>query len=243
MTQRTRLFHGQGFRGVQAVAFSPDGSKLVTVCTDNPHTMFVWDWAAGTCLLERRTRPGPPPCVYGVVWSPFDPTMLATFGENHVMFWSLRQDPTYAAKKVRPCRHCMLPDCTHSCVGWAVTDKLSCLTARAHANTTVRSWSEPRWRSCSHMQTSIVGHCTPVRAASTSSCASWRVHRVSTLGHEVSVCVKPNVQKPRVRCTRCMLTLHAVYCSLAFSAIHRHRLQMLPVMALTKCCSIPLTSY
>lgn len=98
LEQRTRIFHGQGMRAVQALAFSPDGTRLVTVCTDNPHTMFVWDWSSGQCLLQRRTRPGAPPCVYGVMWSPFEPQRLATYGENHVMFWTLRQDP---GKQVR----------------------------------------------------------------------------------------------------------------------------------------------
>jgi WD40 repeat protein len=61
-----------GNRGVQAAAFSADGMQLVTVCTDNSHTLFVWDWQRKQKLVERKSQPGAPPCVYGVTWNCFE---------------------------------------------------------------------------------------------------------------------------------------------------------------------------
>ena len=39
-----RIPQGYGNRGVTACSFSPDGAKLVCICTDNNHTMYIWDW-------------------------------------------------------------------------------------------------------------------------------------------------------------------------------------------------------
>lgn len=100
MAERQRLFHGRGMRAVQCLAFSPNGNTLVTVCTDNPHTMFVWNWDTGQCLLQRKTRAGAPPSVYGIVWSPFHTDRLVTFGHNHVMFWRLQRSQQHGNKQV-----------------------------------------------------------------------------------------------------------------------------------------------
>lgn len=98
---RRRLFHGAGMRAVQCIAFSPNGNTLATVCTDDPHTLSVWSWAAGQRLLQRNTRAGAPPSVYGIVWSPFETDRLVTYGQNHVLFWRLHRDPAYSNHKVR----------------------------------------------------------------------------------------------------------------------------------------------
>lgn len=63
-----------GNRGVTALAFSPDGTKLAAVCTDNYHTLYLWDWQRKQLLAERRTYQGTPPATYGLVWSPFEPS-------------------------------------------------------------------------------------------------------------------------------------------------------------------------
>ena len=57
--------------GVIACAFSPDGTKLVTVASDVKHTVTVWDWAEGVALCEDTGSQGEPPQVYGVAWDPF----------------------------------------------------------------------------------------------------------------------------------------------------------------------------
>ena len=99
--RRQRLFHGSGTRAVQCLAFSPRGNSLATVCTDDAHTMSVWSWREGQCLLQRKTRPGTPPSVYGIVWSPFETDRLASYGQNHVFFWRLCKDAAYGEMKVR----------------------------------------------------------------------------------------------------------------------------------------------
>jgi microtubule-associated protein-like 6 len=52
---------------------SSSGSKLACIATDNSHSLFVWAWSKGQVLLERKSQPGAPPAVYGVVWSRFEP--------------------------------------------------------------------------------------------------------------------------------------------------------------------------
>jgi microtubule-associated protein-like 6 len=37
----------------------------------------VWHWSKGVKLLERKTQPGAPPAVYGLVWSRFEPDRCA----------------------------------------------------------------------------------------------------------------------------------------------------------------------
>jgi WD40 repeat protein len=100
MEQKQRLFHGRGMRAVQCLAFSPNGNSLVSICTDNSHTMFVWKWKTAQCMLQCKTRAGAPPSVYGVVWSPFETERLVTFGHNHVMFWRLHRDISSGGKQV-----------------------------------------------------------------------------------------------------------------------------------------------
>lgn len=62
-----------GARGIQALAFSSSGAKLATISLDNSHTLTLWDWTRGQKLLERKSQPGAPPAVYGVVWSHHEP--------------------------------------------------------------------------------------------------------------------------------------------------------------------------
>lgn len=101
MQEQRRLFHGRGMRGVSCVQFSSSGRTLVSVCTDNSHTMFVWHWERGQCLLSRKTRAGAAPDVCGVSWSPFAADQLCTFGNNHVFFWKLLRKPEEESVKVR----------------------------------------------------------------------------------------------------------------------------------------------
>lgn len=61
-----------GYRGIQAVCFSSSGGKLATIATDNSHSLFIWDWIKARKLMERKSQPGAPPTVYGVVWSHFE---------------------------------------------------------------------------------------------------------------------------------------------------------------------------
>jgi microtubule-associated protein-like 6 len=51
-------------RGIVALGFSPDGSLLAGVATDNSHTVSVWDWRNGWRLMgEGKGCMGEPPQV------------------------------------------------------------------------------------------------------------------------------------------------------------------------------------
>lgn len=82
--QVVSLSQGEGNRGVTALCFSPDGSMLACVCTDDTHTMIIWDWRKKQKLMERKSYAGTPPATYGVVWSGYEPDRLVTYGQNHI---------------------------------------------------------------------------------------------------------------------------------------------------------------
>ena len=69
-----RLSCSKEYRGIQAVAFSPDGTRLASISTDNSHSLHLWDWARRVQLCQpRKSQAGAPPAVYGVVWSKYEP--------------------------------------------------------------------------------------------------------------------------------------------------------------------------
>lgn len=51
------------YRGIGALAFSPDGRLLVAVALDNVHSVMVFDWRAGVAVSEGRGFTGEPPQV------------------------------------------------------------------------------------------------------------------------------------------------------------------------------------
>lgn len=79
-----RIPHDPQSRAVVAMAFSPDGGALVTVTSDNSHTVTIWDWRAPRAghAKKGQQRPrgwlgeGPgfadaPVAVRGVAWDPY----------------------------------------------------------------------------------------------------------------------------------------------------------------------------
>lgn len=58
-----RIELDKDYRGVGALAFSPNGKLLVAVALDNFHSVMVFDWRAGTALSEGRGFAGEPPQV------------------------------------------------------------------------------------------------------------------------------------------------------------------------------------
>ena len=88
-----RLHVGRFARGIIAVGFSADGSKLACVGSDNQHTVFVFDWRSGKLEGEGKGFTGEPPQVFGLVWNPFSVSHGAaeefvTFGKKHCKAWS-----------------------------------------------------------------------------------------------------------------------------------------------------------
>uniref|UniRef100_A0A383VWQ6 EML-like second beta-propeller domain-containing protein n=1 Tax=Tetradesmus obliquus TaxID=3088 RepID=A0A383VWQ6_TETOB len=80
-------------RGIMALGFSPSGSLLAGVATDNSHTVSVWDWRNGWRLVgEGKGCMGEPPQVFGLEWNPHELTheiepQFATFGKKHLKVW------------------------------------------------------------------------------------------------------------------------------------------------------------
>mmetsp|Transcript_7472 Transcript_7472/g.24809 ORF Transcript_7472/g.24809 Transcript_7472/m.24809 type:complete len:915 (+) Transcript_7472:548-3292(+) len=85
--ERARLVHPE-VRGVIAVEFSSDARTLVTVGSDNNHSVFVWNWETCTILAELKGCNGLPPQVYGVRWRPDADGEFLTYGVNHIKWWN-----------------------------------------------------------------------------------------------------------------------------------------------------------
>eukprot|EP00873_Tetraselmis_striata_P042208 jgi/Tetstr1/462472/TSEL_007468.t1 len=104
MSQHYVLEFPKADRGIVAVAFSPDGNKIATVAMDNSHTMYIWDISKGTKKKQRqledrgdalawcKTMQGAPPATFDVVWSPFDPDTLLTYGLKYIKFYKLTRE-------------------------------------------------------------------------------------------------------------------------------------------------------
>eukprot|EP00741_Cyanophora_paradoxa_P013198 tig00000178_g12750.t1 len=87
--QRRAALKGVHRKGVCAVAFSPDGTKLVSVDLDDSHTVAIWDWARGVPLATAKCGASR---IFGVAFNPYDPTgaAFATVGVRHAGFWTYR---------------------------------------------------------------------------------------------------------------------------------------------------------
>ncbi|KAL1507272.1 hypothetical protein AB1Y20_008120 [Prymnesium parvum] len=75
--------------GIQAVAFSEDGSMLISCCRDMRATIFIWKWRKREVLFRQHTKQGVPPQCFGIKWNPWEvcPCKFASFGVKHINFW------------------------------------------------------------------------------------------------------------------------------------------------------------
>jgi WD40 repeat protein len=113
-------------RSMVALAFSPEGDRLITVGSDDKHTVMIWDWRAPAGARPLHTMVGiqaAVPAVWGVAWNPFAPVEGApeptgplakklttterlaalggefvTHGEKHVKVWRKGPDGRFAGK-------------------------------------------------------------------------------------------------------------------------------------------------
>ena len=94
--QLARLDHEE-VRGICAVGFNADASRLVAVGMDNTHTVHVWDWRRRVLLATCKGHNALPPAVWGVVWNPNKALdQFVTFG---------RAPPARAPAPPPPSRH------------------------------------------------------------------------------------------------------------------------------------------
>eukprot|EP00879_Flechtneria_rotunda_P022486 GHRR01023737.1.p1 GENE.GHRR01023737.1~~GHRR01023737.1.p1 ORF type:complete len:466 (+),score=151.57 GHRR01023737.1:858-2255(+) len=90
---------GSSSRLIVAMAFAPDGERLVVVTGDNRHTVAVYKWRNKQLLNQGVGHNGQPPQVYGVVFNHFVAkqgagggaaavtSMFVTYGVKHIKFW------------------------------------------------------------------------------------------------------------------------------------------------------------
>ncbi|XP_063080185.1 echinoderm microtubule-associated protein-like 5 [Engraulis encrasicolus] len=71
--------------GVNALDFSADGKRLVSVGLDDHHTIVLWDWRKGEKLATMR---GSKEKIFGVKMNPYVPDKLVTAGVKHMKFWT-----------------------------------------------------------------------------------------------------------------------------------------------------------
>ncbi|KAJ9506292.1 hypothetical protein QJQ45_013870, partial [Haematococcus lacustris] len=126
-TEVARLKFDKEARGITALAFSPTGTRLAAVATDNQHTVYVYDWRKARLLSSGKGQMGDPPQargreggregrgqgedgergrVYGVEWNPYEvshscPCAFVTFGRKHLKLWTCdAASTTWASKQL-----------------------------------------------------------------------------------------------------------------------------------------------
>jgi WD40 repeat protein len=83
--ERTSLQAQEIGRIVQAAAFSPDGTLLVTAGLLD-HEVRFWDAATGA---PRGTLPAPGTCVNALAFAPRSPTLALAGGDGVVALWDI----------------------------------------------------------------------------------------------------------------------------------------------------------
>lgn len=73
-------------RAVVALAFSADGSKLLSVGQDDDNSLAIHDWSSKTLLCTSNVDKAK---VTGVAWSPVSPNEFVTVGAKVIKFWVL----------------------------------------------------------------------------------------------------------------------------------------------------------
>lgn len=62
-SELVRIQFDKEARGITAMAFSPDGTLLVAVATDNYHSLYIYDWRRQRLQGSGRGQMGDPPQV------------------------------------------------------------------------------------------------------------------------------------------------------------------------------------
>jgi WD40 repeat protein len=56
--------------------------KLTFICSDDKHSVAVWDWKAGTLLAHAE---GHTDKIFTIDFNPYDENQLVTAGINHIV--------------------------------------------------------------------------------------------------------------------------------------------------------------
>nr|XP_039266613.1 echinoderm microtubule-associated protein-like 6 [Styela clava] len=78
------ILKDQHTHGIAALAFSPNGERLVSVGLDTNNLVVVWDWKKGRMLSNAR---GHTDRIFDVQW--IDQAQFVTCGVKHIKFWNL----------------------------------------------------------------------------------------------------------------------------------------------------------
>ena len=73
-------------RAIVALAFSSDGSKLLSVGQDDDNSLAIHDWSSKTLLCTSNVDKAK---VTGAAWSPVAPNDFVTVGAKIIKFWTL----------------------------------------------------------------------------------------------------------------------------------------------------------
>ena len=98
-------------RSFVALAFSPRGEHLLTVGSDDKHTVMLWDWNApggGQILMSMPGMQATVPAIWGATFNPRigyrrEPTgetshEFVTYGDKHVKVWRKSRDGRWGAR-------------------------------------------------------------------------------------------------------------------------------------------------
>eukprot|EP00899_Mesostigma_viride_P010144 jgi/Mesvir1/19130/Mv12869-RA.1 len=86
LEELSRIYYDD-VRGMVALSFSRDGTKLAAVGTDNQHTIFIHEWATKKLIAECKGCNGEPPQVFGILWNPYADNEFISYGVNHIKWW------------------------------------------------------------------------------------------------------------------------------------------------------------
>ena len=76
-------------RAVRSVCFTGCGKYVVSVSNDDQHSVKLWDWEAGRCLVTAKGDASP---IFMVRANHKDKTEFVTVGKRHAVFWSWDKD-------------------------------------------------------------------------------------------------------------------------------------------------------
>jgi hypothetical protein len=87
---------GRHDKGISAICFSHDGSRLVTVGADDDNKIYVWDWTAGRDAKPVASEKGGRYRIVALASNPYNAAngpegTFVTAGHQHIRFWHVQK--------------------------------------------------------------------------------------------------------------------------------------------------------